>query len=253
MAPPARATVLPSNAWAASEEPAATTTPAPSLPTAMDSSSRPFNPRSTLGAMGAETVTPAPDPVEVAWVRSAPPISRPRSEGLIGAASTRMTTSSSAGVGIGTSTSERSSVPAPVTRERSCKPEAGSDVMSETLRLVTTRCSPCGDLGEGGRGGQRNSSSDCCRRSATQPDRWIRRGRCNVALSSTELRRYRRRMAKAGIWRGAADFTYSPNAGISSAWAWMALLASSAESCSRRARNFSVPNSTSISGVATRL
>src|ERR1700686_4826418 len=41
MAPPIIATVRPINAFAASDDPVLTTTPAPSLPTGMDSSSRP--------------------------------------------------------------------------------------------------------------------------------------------------------------------------------------------------------------------
>src|ERR1700686_3323490 len=41
IAPPIIATVLPISAFAASDEPVLTTTPAPSLPTGMDSSSRP--------------------------------------------------------------------------------------------------------------------------------------------------------------------------------------------------------------------
>src|SRR5882762_10287849 len=41
MAPPIMATVLPVSAFAASDDPVAMTTPAPSLPTGMDSSSRP--------------------------------------------------------------------------------------------------------------------------------------------------------------------------------------------------------------------
>src|SRR3954468_2217258 len=41
IAPPIMATVLPSNAFAASDDPVLITTPAPSLPTGMDSSRRP--------------------------------------------------------------------------------------------------------------------------------------------------------------------------------------------------------------------
>src|SRR5450432_4853947 len=86
IAPPIIATVLPINAFAASEDPVLTTTPAPSLPTGIDSSSRPaiafIAPSGTFAVItGASFV-----PDAFAVVMSAAPISSPRSDGLIGEA-----------------------------------------------------------------------------------------------------------------------------------------------------------------------
>src|ERR1700728_327451 len=72
----------------------------------------------------AVTVVPAPVPETFAVVMSAAPKSRARADGLSGAASTRRTTSSAAGAGIGTATSESSSVPSALTRVRSWRPLA---------------------------------------------------------------------------------------------------------------------------------
>ena len=60
---------------------------------------------------------------------SAPAVSRPRSDGLIGEASTRTNTSLAAGVGTGTSCSESSSVPCDVTNERSSSAVSGKSVV----------------------------------------------------------------------------------------------------------------------------
>ena len=119
MAPPIMATVLPSSAWAASDAPALTTTPAPSLPTGIDSSRRPAI--AFIAASGTVAVTTGASPVpdNLAVVISAAPRSSPRSEGLIGVASTRTTTSSAAGSGIGTFTSDNSSSPLFLIKERS--------------------------------------------------------------------------------------------------------------------------------------
>src|SRR6202167_2595954 len=54
--------------------------------------------------------------------KSAAPSKRKMSVGLIGAASTRTTTSSAPGLGVGMTTSESSSSPLLLTRERSCSP-----------------------------------------------------------------------------------------------------------------------------------
>src|SRR5271169_432818 len=54
--------------------------------------------------------------------KSAAPSKRKMSVGLIGAASTRTTTSSAPGFGVGMATSESSSSPLLLTRERSCSP-----------------------------------------------------------------------------------------------------------------------------------
>ena len=119
IAPPIIATVLPISALAASEDPVLTTTPAPSLPTGIDSSSRPAI--AFIAASGTVAVITGaslvPDALAVAM--SAAPTSRPRSDGLIGVASTRTMTTSSAGSGVGTLASEISSSPLFLISERS--------------------------------------------------------------------------------------------------------------------------------------
>src|SRR3954454_2983513 len=122
IAPPIMATVLPISALAASDDPVLMTTPAPSLPTGMDSSSRPaiarIAPSGTFAVMTGASLPPDAFAVPM----SAAPIRSPRSDGLIGAASTRTTTSSAAGSGVGTSSSEISSSPFFLISERSCRP-----------------------------------------------------------------------------------------------------------------------------------
>src|ERR1700733_12113723 len=72
----------------------------------------------TRAAMtGASLLPPA-----LAVVMSAAPTKRPRSDGLIGDASTRTTTSSAEGSGVGISTSDISSSPLFLINERSCSP-----------------------------------------------------------------------------------------------------------------------------------
>src|SRR5262245_22547349 len=97
MAPPRMATVFPIKPWAAGEAPARTTTPAPSLPTGIGWSRRPAT--AFIAADGTVAVTTglAGVPDAFAVVRSAPPNRSPWSDGLIGAASTRTTTSSGFG------------------------------------------------------------------------------------------------------------------------------------------------------------
>src|SRR6202140_5414425 len=97
IAPPIIATVLPINAFAASDDPVLTTTPAPSLPTGIDSSSRPA--MACIAASGTFAVTTGTSLVPDAFAVdiSAAPTRSPRSDGLIGEASTRTTTSSAAG------------------------------------------------------------------------------------------------------------------------------------------------------------
>src|SRR5437588_8138468 len=81
IAPPIMATVLPISALAGSDDPVLITTPAPSLPTGIDSSIRPaiaFIPASgTWAVTTGESLVP--DALAVAM--SAAPIKRPRSEG----------------------------------------------------------------------------------------------------------------------------------------------------------------------------
>src|ERR1700757_839142 len=89
-------------------------------------------------------------PEALAVERSAGPVSRPRSDGLIGLASTRTTTSSSVGSGVGISTSEISSSPLFLIKERSCSPVAPSEAILNPLLLhiwsPSTRCR--GDRGQ---------------------------------------------------------------------------------------------------------
>ena len=122
MAPPIIATVLPISALAASDEPVLITTPAPSLPTGIDLSSRPaiafIAASGTLAVMTGASLVPD----AFAVVISAAPTSKPRSDGLIGEASTRTTTSSGPGSGTGTLASDISSSPLFLISERSCSP-----------------------------------------------------------------------------------------------------------------------------------
>src|SRR5947207_4738857 len=99
IAPPIMATVLPISAFAASDDPVLITTPAPSLPTGIDSSSRPA--MAFIAASGTFAVITGASfvPDALAVVISAAPIRSPRSDGLIGEASTRTTTSSGPGWG----------------------------------------------------------------------------------------------------------------------------------------------------------
>ncbi len=118
MAPPIIATVLPINAFAASDDPVLITVPAPSLPTGIDSSSRPA--MAFMAASGTFAVITGASlvPDDFAVVMSAAPIRSPMSDGLIGVASTRTTISSSAGSGVGTLTSDISSSPLFLISER---------------------------------------------------------------------------------------------------------------------------------------
>ena len=74
-----------------------------------------------IAACGTRAVTtvPSPLPRAVSVARSAAPNSKPMSEGLIGVASTRSTTSSAAGSGVATRCSESSSSPFALMSERS--------------------------------------------------------------------------------------------------------------------------------------
>ena len=90
--PPTMDTSLPLSACAASDEPALITVPAPSLPTGSDSPRRVDRKGIAAAETGAVTFTASPLPVEVALLRSAGPVRRPKSEGLIGVASTFTTT-----------------------------------------------------------------------------------------------------------------------------------------------------------------
>ena len=102
IAPPMIATVLPSRACAAGEAPAVTTMPAPSLPTGIDWSARPAMAFMNLSGMRAVSTGRAAVPDTCIVLMSAAPNSSPRSEGLIGVASMRTSTSSAPGSGTGT-------------------------------------------------------------------------------------------------------------------------------------------------------
>src|ERR1700681_3049264 len=123
IAPPIIATVLPISAFAASDDPVLITTPAPSLPTGIDSSSRPAI--AFIAASGTFAVITGASlvPDALADVMSAAPTRSPRSDGLIGEASTRTTTSSGPGSGVGTLTRHISSSPLFLISERSCSPD----------------------------------------------------------------------------------------------------------------------------------
>src|ERR1700749_4179546 len=111
IAPPIIDTVLPINAFAASDAPVATTTPAPSLPTGIDSSNLAAIAFNAASGILAVTTGDSLVPENLAAAISAGPNSSPRSDGVIGVASTRTTISSSFGSGVGTLASDTSSSP----------------------------------------------------------------------------------------------------------------------------------------------
>src|SRR5260370_18934891 len=111
IAPPTIDTVLPLSAWAASEEPALITVPAPSLPTGMASPSPAARKASDAAGTLAVTLTPSPLPVDLTVAMAAGPSSRPRSDGLIGVASTLTSTWSGPGSGSSTRATQSSKSP----------------------------------------------------------------------------------------------------------------------------------------------
>src|SRR5580658_125387 len=113
------ATVFPRSACASA--PAFTTLPAPSLPTGSAWSSRPATPaRRAFGTDAVRVGRSAVPPARIVE-RSAGPSNRPRSDGLIGEASMRTTTSSAAGSGTGTSSSHSASSPLELIFDRSSR------------------------------------------------------------------------------------------------------------------------------------
>src|SRR6201995_5122837 len=86
MPPPAIPTVLPRRAWASGDDPAATTVPAPSLPTGSGLSTRVERARNAAPLSGAVTTGRSGVPVTVAADMSAPGVSSAQSDGLIGEA-----------------------------------------------------------------------------------------------------------------------------------------------------------------------
>src|SRR5215472_4216084 len=108
--PAAAATVLPSSACAAGADPAATTVPAPSFPMGIEMPTRPAMRRITASGSGIVTTGLSDGPTIVALRTSALANRMPRSDGLIGAASTLMSTSVGPGVGTSTLASDSSTV-----------------------------------------------------------------------------------------------------------------------------------------------
>src|SRR5271165_1833892 len=97
------------------------TTPAPSLPTGMGMSTRAAMACSTFAVMGAVTVGWLPVPETLALFQSAAPRSNPKSDGLMGAASMRTSTSSGPGEGSVTVARDSSISPFFLTVECSCR------------------------------------------------------------------------------------------------------------------------------------
>src|ERR1700738_3811194 len=83
IAPPAIPTVLPTSAWAAEDDPAATTVPAPSLPTGSGLSTRIERPSSAPAGNVAVTIGRCGVPATAAVAMSAPATRTPKSDGLI--------------------------------------------------------------------------------------------------------------------------------------------------------------------------
>ncbi len=140
IAPPAIPTVRPRRARAAGDDPAATTMPAPSLPAGSGLSTRAESPPSTPVPNDAVTMGRSGVPATVAVVMSAPAMSSPRSDGLIGEASTRTNTSLAPGVGTGTSCKESSSVPCDVTNDRSSKAFSGKSAVMGGASFLYCTC-----------------------------------------------------------------------------------------------------------------
>ena len=140
IAPPAIATFFPTRAWAASDDPAATTVPAPSLPTGSDSSSRAESAPRAASEIGAVTTGRSGVPATVAVLMSALAVRRPKSDGLIGEASTRTSTSLAPGVGTGTSCSESSSVPSELTNERNSNASPGKSAVMGGASFLLLVC-----------------------------------------------------------------------------------------------------------------
>src|SRR3984885_1165735 len=140
IAPPAIPTLLPKRACAADDDPAATTVPAPSLPTGSDLSTRAESPPRAPAPNDAVTMGRSGVPATVAVVMSAPAIRTPRSDGLIGEASTRTNTSLAEGGGTGASSSESSSVPCDVTNERSSRALSGKSAVMGGASFLLRMC-----------------------------------------------------------------------------------------------------------------
>jgi len=102
--------------------PASMTTPAPSLPVRISASRRDATSGIRAGAMSAVSFGRAAVPLARSVDRSAGPSSNKRSAGLIGEASTRIRTSSSASTGSGTSSSHKFNFASEVIFDRNSNP-----------------------------------------------------------------------------------------------------------------------------------
>ena len=130
IAPPSTATVLPSSAWAASDAPAATTVPAPSLPTGRESPTRPARPGNAAGGTVADTV----DDVARTGEHGLAHVGTREQQPEVGRVERcRLDTHEHLALrGVGTSMVCRDScrVPSASTRERNCKALLGISVMA---------------------------------------------------------------------------------------------------------------------------
>lgn len=111
--------------------------PAPSLPTNMGSSRRAATDGRRLSGTDAVAVGRSGVPPACNLVTSAGPTNMPRSEGLIGVASTRKRTSSAFGAGVATSSSHNSSLPSRVIFERSSSPDVAMGIPLHATALAT--------------------------------------------------------------------------------------------------------------------
>ena len=105
------------------------TMPAPSVPTGSGLSTRAESPPSAPAPNDAVTVGRSWVPATVAVVMSAPARRSPKSDGLIGEASTRTNTSLAPGVGTGTGCKESCSVPCDVTNDLNSSAFSGKSAL----------------------------------------------------------------------------------------------------------------------------
>ena len=124
IAPPATATVLPSSAWRRQTSRRRPRCRRPRCPPA-SACRRALRARMAAAGSGTVTTGPVGRAAATAAVTSAPASSRPRSEGLIGAASTRTSTSSGPGAGTSTVSRDSSTVWSGLTSDCSCRAVAG--------------------------------------------------------------------------------------------------------------------------------
>ena len=131
IAPPATPIVLPT--MSSAPAPAAITTPAPSFPAGSGLSTLAAIAGIIASGTSMLTTASSPDPAVVIVETSAGPNNKPRSEGLIGVASTLISTSPSLGCGIGTDTIESSNFPALVIFVRNSFDFSSLNILSSNL------------------------------------------------------------------------------------------------------------------------